>query len=165
MTERWVLNASPIISLARVDGADLLVNIPDECVVPQPVFDEVMAGPESDPARIFLQGHQSRVVVVPQPTPEILGWDLGDSETAVLSFALANPGFIAILDDFAARKCASSFSIPVKRMLAVVIIAKQRGLVRSASEVLRSLQSAGFHLDDRVIAKALFEMVGEVWGK
>lgn len=55
MSERWVLNASPIISLARVDRANLLFSIPDEVVVPQAVFDEVMAGPMTDAARCFFK--------------------------------------------------------------------------------------------------------------
>lgn len=163
MAEHWVLNASPIISLARVDRADLLLKVPDECVIPQAVLSEIMAGPDSDPARSFIDNHSIKIVDMPAPSVEILAWDLGSGETAVLSFALANQSYIAILDDFAARKCANSFSIPVKGTLAVVLIAKQKNLIPSAAEVLRSLKSAGFHLDDRVIRKALNEIVGESW--
>ncbi len=162
MSERWVLNASPIISLARVDRANLLFSIPDEVVVPQAVFDEVMAGPVTDAARVFLQSKES-VIVTSESSSEITTWDLGSGETAVLSFALAHPNYVAILDDAAARKCANSFSIPVKGTLAVVLLAKQKNLIPSAADVLRSLRSAGFHLDDRVIQKALKDVAGESW--
>lgn len=162
MPERWVLNASPIISLARIDRANLLFSIPDEVVVPQAVFDEVMAGPVTDAARAFLQSKES-VIVTSEPSSEITTWDLGSGETAVLSFALAHPNYVAILDDAAARKCANSFSIPVKGTLAVVLLAKQKNLIPSAADVLRSLRSAGFHLDDRVIQKALKDVAGESW--
>lgn len=162
MPERWVLNASPIISLARVDCANLLFSIPDEAVVPQAVFDEVMAGPETDAARVFLQSKES-VILPNESSSEITAWDLGSGETAVLSFALANPNYVAILDDAAARKCANSFSIPVKGTLAVVLLAKQKNMISSAADVLRSLRSAGFHLDDRVIQKALKDIAGESW--
>jgi len=90
---------------------------------------------------------------------------LGSGETEVLSFTLAHSGYTAILDDFAARKCAKSLAIRVKGTLAVILIAKQKGMISSAAEVLRSLQSAGFHLHDQVIARALAETVGEDWGK
>ncbi len=162
MPECWVLNASPIISLARVDRANLLFSIPDEVVVPQAVFDEVMAGPVTDAARAFLQSKES-VIVTSESSSEITAWDLGSGETAVLSFALANPNYVAILDDAAARKCANSFSISVKGTLAVVLMAKQKNLIPSAADVLRSLRTAGFHLDDRVIQKALKDVVGESW--
>lgn len=162
MPERWVLNASPIISLARIDRANLLFSIPDEVVVPQAVFDEVMAGPATDAARVFLQSKES-VIVTSESSSEITTWDLGSGETAVLSFALANLNYVAILDDAAARKCANSFSIPVKGTLAVVLMAKQKNLIPSAADVLRALRTAGFHLDDRVIQKALKDVAGESW--
>ncbi|HCA96836.1 MAG TPA: DUF3368 domain-containing protein, partial [Cyanobacteria bacterium UBA9226] len=37
--------------------------------------------------------------------PEVAAWDLGKGESAVLSFALKNSGFVAIIDDRAARRC------------------------------------------------------------
>ncbi len=163
MPECWVLNASPIISLARVDRANLLFSIPDEVVVPQAVFDEVMAGPATDAARVFLQSKES-VIVTSESSSEITTWDLGSGETAVLSFALANPNYVAILDDAAARKCANSFSIPVKGTLAVVLMAKQKNLIPSAADVLHSLRTVGFHLDVRIIEKALKDVTGESWG-
>jgi predicted nucleic acid-binding protein len=67
------------------------------------------------------------------------------------------------VDDAAARKCARSFSLPVKGTLAVILLAHQRGLVDSAAELLRSLQRAGFRLDDRVIREALAQVTGEIW--
>jgi predicted nucleic acid-binding protein len=49
-----------------------------------------------------------------------MAWDLGAGETAVLSYALANSGWTAVVDDNAARKCARSFAISAKGTLAVV---------------------------------------------
>lgn len=95
--------------------------------------------------------------------PEILAWDLGKGETAVLSYALTNPGWTAIIDDRAARKCAMSFSIPIKGTLAVVILAKKHGLVDSAADVLRSLQAAGIRLDNQMIRDILKKMTNEDW--
>lgn len=68
-----------------------------------------------------------------------------------------------IVDDAAARKCARSFSLPMKGTLAVILLARQRGLIRSAAELLVSLQQAGFRLDDRVIRDALAHITGEHW--
>lgn len=75
---------------------------------------------------------------VQDPTPELAAWDLGAGETAVLSYALANPGWVAILDDGAARKCAVTFGIAVRGSLAVVILAKKRGLIPQAKQVLHT---------------------------
>ena len=84
-------------------------------------------------------------------------------ETAVLSFALAEPGWTVILDHAAARKCARSFGRSFKGTLAIVILAKQRGLVSSAADVLRSLLTVGFRLDEQVVQEALSRTVGETW--
>ncbi len=162
MTERWVLNASPLIVLARVGQEHLFHTLADEVVVPRAVAVEIEAGPADDPARqVIAGGHFAIVEAV--PVPEVLAWDLGAGETAVLSHALRKPGWTVILDDAAARKCARSFGLRLKGTLAVVILAKERGLIPSATDVLRSLLNIGFRLDENVIREALSRTVGEKW--
>ena len=90
-----------------------------------------------------------------------MGCNLGKGETAVLSYALANPGWVAVIDDLAERKCARSFTILIKGTLAIVIQAKKRGLIVSASDAMRSLQAAGLRLDNEVIRIALKQTVNE----
>lgn len=162
MSERWVLNASPLIVLARAGYEDLLLRLPEQVVVPRPVELEIQAGPAGDPARQALARGKFPIVDAPY-REEILTWDLGRGETAVLSYALSNPGWTAILDDQAARTCARSYSIPYKGTLAVIILAKQAGEVDSAADVMRSLKSAGLRLDDAVVRQALKRTVGEDW--
>jgi len=162
VTERWVLNASPLTVLARVGQEHLLRELAGDVVVPRAVVEEIEAGPVDDRARqAIAEGHFAIVDAV--PVPEILAWDLGDGETAVLSYALEEPGWTVILDDAAARKCARSFGLRLKGTLAVIILAKQRGLIPSAADVLRSLLRTGFHLDERIIREALSRTVGEKW--
>jgi predicted nucleic acid-binding protein len=45
----------------------------------------------------------------------------------------------------------------------VVLLAKKRGLVASAVDIMRSLQAAGLRLDDEVIRVAMKQTVGEDW--
>lgn len=163
MSERWILNASPLIVLARVGQTRLFTALAERVMVPSAVAAEIDAGPDDDPARAILQARHFEIIAAPPAAPELLNWDLGAGETAVLSVALAEPGWIAILDDAAARKCARSFSLPVKGTLAVVLLARQKGLIPSAVEVLRSIRASGFRLDDRVIEEALARTVGERW--
>ena len=76
---------------------------------------------------------------------------------------MAEPNWTAILDDAAARKCARTFSVSVKGTLAIVLSAKQRGLIPSASQVVQALVDVGFRIDDRIIKEALAQTVGEQW--
>ena len=162
MSERWVLNASPLIVMARAGLEDLLLKLPEQVVVPRLVEIEIQAGPASDPARQILTAGKFSIVET-DSREEILTWDLGWGETAVLSYVLTNPGWTAILDDRAARACARSYSIPFKGTLAVVILAKQVGEIDSAAGAMRLLQAAGLRLDEAVIREALKLTVGEDW--
>ncbi|HVP21549.1 MAG TPA: DUF3368 domain-containing protein [Anaerolineaceae bacterium] len=160
--KRWIVNASPFICLAKAGNLDLLLKLPDELIVPSAVVEEIQAGRSSDPAQVALTSGKFPVSAI-SVLPEILAWDLGIGETAVLSYALSHPGWTAIIDDRAARKCALSFSIPTKGTLAVVILAKKHGLVNSAGDVMRSLRAAGLRLDDEIIRVALKKTVNEDW--
>jgi predicted nucleic acid-binding protein len=133
-------------------------------VVPRAVAAEILAGPK-DNAHRLISAAKFEIVDSPPPTPELLTWDLGKGETAVISFAMAAPDWIAILDDGVARKCARSFSVQIKGTLAIVILAKRRGLIGSAADLLRALRASGFRLDDRVVSKALERSVGEKWNE
>ena len=81
----------------------------------------------------------------------------------MLSYTLANPGWTAILDDGAARKCAVTFGIDVKGSLAVVILAKKRGLIPQAKQVLHTMQEVGLRLDEKTIRHVLKETLNEDW--
>lgn len=162
MPERWVVNASPLIVLAKIQQQALLAQLADSLVVPQAVVDEIDAGPPNDPARLFLSSQPLPVVTV-APDPTVLAWDLGAGETAVLSYALHNPGWKAVLDDAMARRCARTLDIPLLGALAVILRARQAGLIPAAAPLLKALQAAGFRLDDQLIRTALAQTVGEIW--
>lgn len=121
MSNRWVVNASPLILLAKIGRIDLLSNLTESFVIPAGVVREINDGPVDDPARQWLAGAGSPSIVQdPQPLAQsLVAWDLGAGETAVLTWAIQHPGFEAILDDRAARKCAivhgDSFSRNARR--------------------------------------------------
>lgn len=163
MSDRWVVNASPLIVFGKIGQLDLLTQLPEEIVVPQAVANEILAGPETDAARLAIEAEMFQLVDLQAPTPELAAWDLGAGETAVLSYTLANSGWIAILDDGAARKCAVTFGISVKGSLAVVILAKKRGLIPQAKQVLHTMQEVGLRLDERTIRHVLKETLNEDW--
>ena len=56
MNEVWVVNASPVIVLAKVGHLQLLKVLPDELLLPVPVAMEIQSGPGSDAARQALEG-------------------------------------------------------------------------------------------------------------
>jgi len=163
VAERWIINASPIIALARVGQVELLARLPKQAALPQAVADEISVAPEDDPARQALESGLFKIVKAPAIPDNILAWDLGKGESAVLAYALAHRESVAILDDGAARRCARSLSLPITGTVAVVILAKQNGLIESAAQVLHALRGAGFRLEDALVRDVLVRTVGEKW--
>lgn len=163
MPERWVVNASPLIALSKIDHQHLLTRLADEIIVPAAVAAEIEAGPADDPARRFLAGGAILIVDIP-PEPAILTWDLGAGETAVLSYALTHPDRRAVVDDGMARHCAQAFSIPIIGTLGVILRSRSAGLIPAASPVIKALQAQGFRLDENVIRVALLRALGEDFG-
>lgn len=163
MSEGWVLNASPIITLAKVGHLDLLAGVAPDIGIPQAVVREITAGPENDPGRRALESGWGKRFARSRIHPEVLGWSLGAGETEVLSIALEKSGWTAVVDDATARACARSLNVPVIGTLGVVLRAKRRGLVASASKIIRELCSAGLYLDDQFVRAVLKQVAGEDW--
>ncbi len=159
--EKAVVNASPLIILFKSGLADLFPQLFAEVVVPNAVWEEVMAGGESDAAASHLPSASwMRHVKAPAVASEVAVWNLGDGESEVLSFALAWPDYRAIVDDHAARSCARTLSIRTLGTGGVLVLAKRRGLIPSVSVELQRLRDAGLWLSEQVVA-LLKEQAGE----
>ncbi len=162
MSEIWVVNASPVIVLAKTGHLQLLERLPSELLLPVPVAVEIQSGPTSDPARQAVEDGWG-VRVTPSHTPsELLEWGLGAGETAVLAVALERAPCTAVLDDGSARACAKAFGVPIIGTLGVVLRAQRRGVIASSADVLEALRAAGLYLDDGTIRSAL-RRIGEEW--
>ena len=97
-TETWIVNASPIITMAKAGHLQLFDQLATVLIL-DAVVREILKGPLSDPARKVLESGWGRRIS-PIPIPEaVLEWGLGAGESAVLASALVRPQGSAILDD------------------------------------------------------------------
>jgi predicted nucleic acid-binding protein len=155
MPKKWVVNASPLIVLARINHLFLLQHLAEEIVVPAGVAKEIARGLEDDPARQWLQAHgQGLVREVQVVPPVIIAWNLGLGESEVLAWAYQNLGYEAVLDDRAARNCALSLNIPVRGTISLILLAKKAGHLKEVTSVLHQFEKAGFRIDPTVISTA-----------
>ena len=157
MPDVWVVDASPLITLDQIGCVHLLARLSLEVMVPRGVIAEVSAGPM---ALTVEKLGPHRAVPVDRPDPRVAAWDLGAGETEVLSWIIGNPGAIAILDDRAARQCASTFGIRARGTIGVLLDAKRAGLLTAVAPLIEKLRSGGLYLSDTVIENAL-KIAGE----
>jgi predicted nucleic acid-binding protein len=153
---RRVVDASPLIFLAKVGQLELLRAGVSDVEVPDAVLREVAARGPADPVLQQVQNAPWLKIVVAMPTPpHILAWNLGDGESSVLTIALGDPDCEAILDDRDARRCAKVLQIGVRGTLGLVILAKQIGSLPAARPVVELLRRAGLFLSDQLMDQAL----------
>ena len=158
----WVINASPLILLGKIDRLALLESLQPNFVIPVSVKAEILAGPAGDAARCWIQTDliQKRIIDDAIPHLSVLAWDLGAGETAVISWALTNRGAWGVLDDLAARTCAQIFGVSVLGTVGIMLRAKRGGLISTLKPELEHLLQVGSLLSSSVIDGAL-RLAGE----
>jgi predicted nucleic acid-binding protein len=161
MSETAVVNASPLIYLSRSPFLHLLQLAAPEVLVPRTVAAEIAArGPDDPAARALTATSWLRQVDTPPVSDEILSWDLGPGESSVLSWALAHPGCLAVIDDLEGRRCAETLGIPLRGTLGLVLRARRQNVISEARPVIAILRAVGMYLSPRLVDAVLAE-IGE----
>lgn len=160
--DSWVVDASPLILLGKINRIDLLSELARELVVPSPVADEINTGPFEDPARKWLLDSGTKYIEqLNAIAPEVAAWDPGKGEGAVLSWAYQKPGWRAVIDDAAARHCARALGIPSIGTIGVIVVAKRLNRIPAAKALFADLLGAGMRISNKIIDQAL-RQVGEL---
>ncbi|MFM2082146.1 MAG: hypothetical protein RL380_837 [Verrucomicrobiota bacterium] len=161
MAERWVINASPVILLAKAEVIQFVPLLCDELVIPAGVVAEVQSGRVADAGKIWLANlGQKFIRPVPAVHPALVEWRGGHGEAEVISFALQNPGFTAVLDDSRARKLAARHGVALLGSLRVIVLAKERGFIALAKPALEKLRDGGGYVSHELIDRAI-QFAGE----
>jgi predicted nucleic acid-binding protein len=155
VTRRWVVNASPIITLAKIDQINLLAQLCDEMVIPQGVAMEIEQGDYDDAALSWIRAEGQAFLKQTDIDRLVAAWDLGPGESHVLSWAIHHPTYEALLDDRAARKAAKSLQVNIRGTLSIILLAKQAGYIASARTEISKLVESGFRVSTEVLAKVL----------
>lgn len=160
MTEAWVANASPLILLGRIGRLDLLESLATEIIVPDAVIVEIRAGEMKDAtASTTLRWVESRRVPDARIPVSVERWDLGSGESQVIAHALAGSRW-AVLDDLAARRCATTHGMKVIGTLGIVLRSKQRGSIDRVKPLIMKLIDAGMFVE-RELLNHVLSLAGE----
>ncbi len=161
MTRQWVINASPLIAIAKISLIHLLPEMCSDLVIPAEVVREINSGPQDDPARTWLNAVGVSYIREVEPVnPIIAAWDLGMGETHVISWAYENRNYEAVIDDRAAKNAANSLNIPVRGTLGIILLAKKEGRLSQVKPFLEQLVQIGFRVSPAILASVL-QLAGE----
>lgn len=150
--ENVIVDASPLIVLIKSDLVHLLPLVFERVFITPAVFNEVLAGPETDIARVklpttsWLETISGAALVGP-----VAEHNLGLGESEVLSTALAIPGCRVLIDDAAARKCAAKLRIPMLGTGGFLALASRRGHLGSLETALNAVRSSGLWISDSLV--------------
>lgn len=156
---RVIVNSSPLIVLLKSQQAQLIPQLFTEILVPSGVIAEITTKNDTAskllPSISWIQSVEVNMIV-----PEVAAWDLGKGESQVLSLALQNSEFAAIVDDRAARRCGQALGITTIGTGGLLILAKRYGLISSISPGIQALRDAGLWLSDTLV-ELLKQQAGE----
>lgn len=157
MGEVAAVNASPLIVLAKIGRLDLLRSAAPRLVTTTGVLQEVSGPSLSDVAYLAVRA-LPWLEEVPDPLlpPDLVAAKLGHGESTLLAWALGATDCEVIVDDLAARQFARARGIPVRGTLAIVLAAKNAGLVPAVRPVIEALRTAGLYLSEALVADVLF---------
>ncbi len=150
--EEVVVDAGPLIALARLDELALPGQIFSRTVVTQTVVNECLVDPprvEDQPIRSAIENHYLEVYEDGQEQPDDL-WNLDPGEASVIALARKRAA-VVLVDDRAARKAANAVGVPVIGICGLLLVAKHRNLITAVSPCLQRLVESGYYLDSALV--------------
>ncbi len=153
---RWVVDAGPLIFLAKLDRLDLL-RVRGNVYAPRGVFAETQAYLD-EAAQAIANATKTWLQIVNAEdhlAVELLLADLHRGEAEVIVLARELHADWVVLDDMKARRFARRLGLPVVGTVGLLLSAKLRGEIPSLQDEVRRLQSLGFWISPGLVEKAL----------
>lgn len=152
-----VIDSSPLIGLAIVDGLVWLPKLFDAVFLPESVKQEVLPGKAARGEEAIAHAIAAGWLKVwPEPIEAQLDIDLdaGETDCINLGFSHANE-VLLIMDERAGRAVAKEKGLRVIGTAAIIGQAKKQGLISSAREVFEVLHTSDFRISAAVISQVL----------
>ncbi|MCB1158443.1 MAG: DUF3368 domain-containing protein [Leptospiraceae bacterium] len=152
LKNKVIINASPLIVTVKSGLGFLWEKLFERIIIPEVVYDEIAMGVGRDEVKKWLDlavNIQRKEIAI---APEIVSWNLGKGETAVISYCFYNSEYTAIVDDLAAKKCCFTHKLSVLGTGSIIIEAKNQKLISSVKKTLYQLKENGMWISDEVIS-------------
>ena len=152
-----VVDAGPLIFLAKLGRLNLLRKMDDEIFLPSAVMTEIRAKSDKASSKI-IRASKSWLKIKKVKNQEavkllLADLDLGEAEVIVLANEVKADRLL--LDDLDARRFARRINLSIIGTLGVLLTAKLRGEIPSVKNEIIKLQSYGFWANDDLVSKIL----------
>lgn len=153
-----IADSGPLIGLARIGLPELLPLLAKKVLVPRAVWMEVTHARSDAPGakEVAVQAWME-VEDVGAGTVEPLLLFVGQGEAEAIAMAQVRPGAVLLLDDLRARKLAERLGLRRLGTVALLGLAKRRGLIAALKPALDALVGQGIYLRREWIDAALRE--------
>jgi predicted nucleic acid-binding protein len=157
-----VVNTTPLIALSHIGQLDILKKIYGEILIPNAVYNELSAKPDSI-CKIEVDNSKDWVRVEEiknQMAKSMYKTQLHEGEVEVMILAQEVNADLVIIDDANAKKHAKYLKLPVTGTLGVLIKAKQSGYVDKLKPMLQMMIENGIYISQDLV-KLCLKQVGE----
>ncbi len=148
-----ISNSSPLIALSTLEKLDILKTLFGNIIIPEAVYDEVFTrgfDKVSVPGFLAIEKISDKNLMVS------LEMQIGYGESEVIALALESKITRVLIDDKQARKIAENLGLKVMGTLGVLILAKEKQLIKDIKPlVLELIEKINFRIDRNVLNKAL----------
>lgn len=150
-----VSNTGPLIGLAKINRLSILKDLAGGISIPPMVHRELLAK-TGDEATLIDEALSSFIHVhsVPplDPAVKTIIADLDAGEGHAIGLASTFSGnVLLLLDDRAGRSAAERLNIPTTGLIGILLLAKEKGIIRSVSELISELREQGYWLSDHIV--------------
>lgn len=152
-----IVNSTPLIVLCNANLLFILKELYGNITIPQAVFDEVTAKPDS----ACLQIKENLDWIFVEKIKDVADRKmykakLHAGEVDVMILAQESPqADLVIIDDNAAKKTAKYLGLTVTGTLGVLLKAKKSGIIFSVKDAINKLQANGFYIDSKIVKLVL----------
>ena len=165
MTRIVVIDSSPLIGLAIVDGLAWLPKLFDVVFLPESVKQEVLPGKTARGEQAIAQAIAAGWLKVwPETIAPQLEIDLDAGETDCINLGLSHvDGVLMIMDERAGRAVAKEKGLRVIGTAAIIGLAQKQGLIPSARAVFEVLHASDFRISAAVINQVLVSVNEKIY--
>jgi predicted nucleic acid-binding protein len=156
-----ICDSSPLVALSLCKGLRFLDLLFKDVIVQQYVYHEINepGKPETENITLWAKGKVQQAGN--QQMLQALGLSLDPGESEAIALYWEKSGDLLFIDEQKGRRIASRNGIKVIGTLGILLLAKQKGLIKSIKSPIQLLRRSPIRISDRLYQKAL-EMAGEV---